>query len=449
VLNSTTKMKHLLLTSGDTALIAKFRTWEHLKEEIASQYNLPVTSRYKIDSLVLLAEHYESILTKSSATFRKGFVNQPVTWQDIQRKLKPGEAAVELIRFFDGLIYAALIVTPQTKQHPEIALIKSTKTRHLEKEFRSYHKNSIRLSFTDTLSYNQFWKPVYDTLKKYSGKVKKVYLSPDGVFNEINLNTLQNPVSKKYVLDETEIHLITNTRELLNSSERKFKGKGSAVLIGRPDYGEASVTDESNRVSFTDLKGTETEVREIASLLTSRSWKTTLLSGKDASEENVKRLVNPHIVHIATHGFFVPPDNNRNNQTYLEAMLQSGIILANANNPKPGEEDGILTAYEAMNLNLELTSLVVLSACETGLGTIEAGEGVYGLQRTLKVAGAQSIVMSLWKVDDTATQELMRLLYQNWLRGKPMRTAFRLAQQTLRDKYPEPYYWGAFVMMGD
>jgi CHAT domain-containing protein len=450
VLNSTAKMKHLLLTSGDTALITKFRIWEQLKEEIARQYTMDVASRTNIDSLVQVAERYESLLNKTSAAFRTGFVNQPVTWQEIQQKLKPGEAAVELIRFFDGLIYAALIVTPQTKQHPEIALIKSTKTWNLEKEFRLYYKNAIRLNVPDTISYDHLWKPVYDTLRKYSTRLNNVYLSPDGMFNEINLNTLQNPISKKFVLDETAIHLVTNTREILTSAGKKSKGKGSAVLVGRPDYGEAPDSSrESFRSTYTDLKGTEIEVSEIAALLTSRSWNTTVFMGKTATEENIKSLVNPQIVHIATHGFFVPPEADHGSHTYLEAMLQSGIILANANNPKPDEEDGILTAYEAMNLNWDATQLVVLSACETGLGTIEAGEGVYGLQRTLKIAGAQSILMSLWKVDDTATQELMRLLYQNWLRGKSIRIAFRLAQQKLREKYPEPYYWGAFVILGD
>jgi CHAT domain-containing protein len=137
-------------------------------------------------------------------------------------------------------------------------------------------------------------------------------------------------------------------------------------------------------------------------------------------------------------------------------LLRSGLMLAGAANTTSGKampnlesnDNGILTAYEAMNMNLDGTNLIVLSACETGLGDVKSGEGVYGLQRAFLVAGAEAMVMSLWKVDDAATQQLMTSFYNAWIQTGNKRKAFKQAQQQLMQKYKEPYFWGAFVMMG-
>ena len=135
-----------------------------------------------------------------------------------------------------------------------------------------------------------------------------------------------------------------------------------------------------------------------------------------------------------------------------EAMLNSGLLLAGVSNyfrSNKGSniDDGILTAYEATTLNLDDTDLVVLSACETGLGRIEAGEGVYGLQRAFKIAGAKTILMSLWKVSDEVTQLLMTTFYEHWLTSGDKREAFVKAQKKIKSLHPAPYYWGAFIMV--
>jgi CHAT domain-containing protein len=185
---------------------------------------------------------------------------------------------------------------------------------------------------------------------------------------------------------------------------------------------------------------------------------------KEATEKNVKTLKGPSLVHIATHGYFLQDaDENAGSVFGVNAenassnpLLRSGLILAGAGKTITGNggvditsnDNGVLTAYEAMNLNLEGTNLVILSACETGLGDVKSGEGVYGLQRAFQVAGADALIMSLWKVDDAATQMLMTNFYNNWIKLGNKQKAFKQAQLQLMTKYKEPYFWGAFVMMG-
>jgi CHAT domain-containing protein len=241
-----------------------------------------------------------------------------------------------------------------------------------------------------------------------------------------------------------------------------------AYLFGYPDYGisvaERNVLVKKERDSqpvyyalalergsnnLSELPGTKTEVENISNLMIAKGWQPEVLIGDKALEETLKDCFKPRVLHIATHGYFQPDATSTQNP-----LLRSGLMLAGAAQTLDGNkddktEDGILTAYEAMNLNLDNTDLVVLSACETGLGSISNGEGVYGLQRAFRVAGAKTIIMSLWKVDDQATQELMTSFYENWLNTGNKRQSFEIAQQNIKMKYKAPYFWGAFVMVGE
>jgi CHAT domain-containing protein len=209
---------------------------------------------------------------------------------------------------------------------------------------------------------------------------------------------------------------------------------------------------------LTPLPATQTEIELIYTHLKDASYEAEMLFGKNANKKNIKELYKPRVLHIATHGFFQIANldvENKEDLLKYNPLWRSGVVLSVATNSKETDNkqeninEGILTAYEAMNLNLDSKQLVVLFACETGLGEIKNGEGVYGLQRAFKVAGAKNIIMSLWKVDDVATQELMTLFYDNWLKMNNSRKAFTATQQELRKKYPQPYYWGAFVLVGE
>ncbi|OJJ16306.1 hypothetical protein BKI52_33990 [marine bacterium AO1-C] len=488
ILNSTTKVRKRIMASGNQALINKYNQWQKIREQISNLYNLgqaELTRKgIKVKDLENKANQLERELSTKAEGFKGAYNPSLPTWKDVQKRLKPGEAAIEMIRLKtlkDSIYYSVLIVKPNTKNHPEFLTIRGGKD--LESKYVAYYKNAVKFRRVDRYSYLKFWKPLKQALKG----VKKVYISPDGVYNQVNLNTMTDPNTGKFVIDEIEIAMVTNTRDLLEYGNRNTNRK-QAVLLGHPTYhiNPKSViragTKKTNldeqtdswlrHAYFSDLPGTQVEVEGINQVLGKKRWKTTIHLGAKAREDSLKTVNNPDILHIATHGFFIPSLNDQQsdsrgvkikpskkkkkdeNEGDNDPMLRSGLILAGVTDyfnasEKPNSDDGVLTAYEAMNLQLDQTDLVVLSACETGLGKVQSGEGVYGLQRALKIAGARTILMSLWKVSDEATQKLMNVFYDEWLKSGNKRDAFQKAQQQIRQEYKHPYYWGAFVMVGE
>lgn len=477
LLNETNKIKNNIIRSNDQNLIGKLQQWEEAKSRLSTLYfDKKATGR--IDSLEKVIESLEKEINSRSHLFAEK--ENPADWSRIKTVLKNDEAAIEMIRIntvnkkvknnygrnsglSDSTVYLALVVRPGSTT-PQCIFLPDGNL--LEKRFLSYYRNSIITRSEDNLTYDMFWRPLKAQLKDAT----RVYLSPDGVFNQINLNTLKNPVSKQFLLDEIEISYLTNTGDLLKHPEQDDKTL-VGVLFGRPAYDMESFTRAERQNSqplygtrnlltdeladfrnqeFADLPGTEMEIDAIEQALTARQVKVLIFKGVDALEENVKSVASPAILHIATHGFFV-----EDSASLVNPMIRSGLVLAGVGNQsvrtpaeeKAGVEDGVLTAYEATNLNLDNTSLVVLSACDTGLGEVRNGEGVYGLQRAIIVAGTNNLLMSLWKVDDEATALLMSEFYKNW-NPHENQLAFRKAQIVLRQKYPDPYYWGAFIMVG-
>jgi CHAT domain-containing protein len=471
LLNETNKLKNQILKSGNQSLINKLLQWEGEKDRLAALY-FEKNSTEQIDSLQKSIEDLERQINQESRLFQQK--GSSVTWQLVQNNLKEGEAAMEIVRanifntknprlspihngLTDSVLYVALVLTPGANQ-PQLFSLKGTQ---LENHFLPYYRNSIMAKTEDRLSYDNFWRPI----KAHLSGITKIFVSEDGVYNQINLNTLQNPVTKNYLIDEIQLVVVTNTGDLL--VKRSVDNNKDAALVGRPAFeftqteisaalapsgslpnGTRSLANEElisfKDQTFSDLPGTAEEVSIIASVLKKQNMNVVSYMGKDALEENIKALKSPEILHIATHGFFVGDTT-----AAVSPMIRSGIILAGVRNPEnKSREDGILTAYEATNLDLAGTDLVALSACQTGLGEVRNGEGVYGLQRSIIVAGSKNLLMSLWKVDDEATAKLMATFYQ--LRSeKGNVAAFREAQIKLREIYPEPFYWGAFIMLGN
>jgi CHAT domain-containing protein len=324
----------------------------------------------------------------------------------------------------------------------------------LNGKYLKNYLNAIKFQRPDQYSYAQYWQDI----EAATANKTQLYVSLDGVYNQISLNTLQNPKTEKYVVDEKTLIFLTNMKDLLAKETKKPSTSKDIVLIGNPFYGLEG--------KIPALPGTKVEIEDIAKIMKKNAFKVTQITGKDANETAIKHFSkSPFILHIATHGFFVP-DVEKNKQEKLfgvdiekakqNPMLRSGLMLADAEKSLRDEaspelktnDNGILTAYEMMSLHLENTFLVSMSACETGLGEVKAGEGVYGLQRGVQLAGCPNIMMSLWKVSDTATQKFMSLFFTYYTESNNKITAFSQAMRELKKAYPEPYFWGAFVLIG-
>jgi CHAT domain-containing protein len=458
LLSSTNKVKQAIFSSKNQALIKDYVAWLDQKETLARLYAYSKEElkiqEVNLDSMERAANTMERKLSSQSAAFSAGYSTQKIDYKQIQKLLNDTEAVVEIIhvRKFDQILtkeskYAALILTKGSDM-PKLVLMENGE--QLDTRYSKFYRNAIQQRIEDEYSYDQYWATIEPAL---AGK-KVIYISPDGTYNQLNLNTLKKP-GADYVINRYDLVIIGNSKDMIALKAKKAKVlKKNATLLGFPDYGPGDIVV---------LPGTKIELDGVSKVLKASGYQVKQFMQKTATETNLKSIKGPTLMHIATHGYFLKDVENTGSAFGISLenandnpLLRSGLMLAGAGTTASGKrmpnlesnDNGILTAYEAMNLNLEGTDLIILSACETGLGDIKAGEGVYGLQRAFLVAGADALIMSLWKVDDAATQQLMQSFYSNWIKLGNKQKAFKQAQLQLMAKYKEPYYWGAFVMMG-
>ena len=456
LLNTTQKVREQIFSSGDEELITLFSQWTLARKQMADLQSLKAdlqnSSTLSLDSLSEKINTLEKELSRKSSDFNSSFNSEVYTFKSIKEKLQPGEASVEIIRTeLNGEgIYTALIGI-SSSNHPKLIVI--GKGEEFERKGFSVYKNAIKYKVDDPNSFDFYWRKIHAYISQAG--VTRIFYAPDGIYHKININTLYNPDSKKYLIEELDVYQLSSTKDFLKLDSTEDEGDeiDNILLVGRPSY---KMNDAVDGIAMTrsferldkvaDLPGTEEEIKTIQSLVEKTGAQCKVLMQNEAVESAVKAELNRGVVHIATHGFFVEDEKTLS----TDPMLSSGLLLAGVSDipENPNQDDGILTAYEIMNLNLEDLEMVVLSACETGLGEIASGEGIYGLQRAFFVGGVESVVMSLWKVDDNATKELMTTFYKEYLKNGDKRSAFLNAQRKVKKKFKNPIYWGAFVMLG-
>ncbi|MCD4792148.1 MAG: CHAT domain-containing protein [Bacteroidales bacterium] len=468
LLSSSRKVKARILNSGNKALIAKYNNWQDTKSWLAKLYTYSneelKEENINIDSLETVVLNLEKDITKSSEEFKKANELKTITYNDIAKVLKPNEAAVEIIRINsfsylyprDQIHYLALVLK-NNNEVPKMVFMKDGD--NMESAWSEEYQETIHSGKSMKPFYDYYWKSIAGLT---STNDKKLYISVDGIYNQVNINTIQLP-SERHILDVKDVRFVTNTKDILSFNKAKKFSK-TAFLLGYPDY-KLDLPDAY--AVLTPLPGTKKEVNTIQSLLKSNYYKVNTVMEKNATEENLKKVKSPYILHIATHGYFLenevdPSEDTRSfgiepMKAYENPLLRSGLLLAGADrtvnemNTKDNKDsdDGILNAFEAMILDLDNTDIVILSACQTGLGEIKNGEGVYGLQRSFQIAGASSVITSLWEVSDEGTQDLMSSFYKHWLKSGDKHDAFHKAQLEIKEKYKYPFYWGAFVLVGE
>lgn len=433
-----------------------------------------------VDSIVKEINRLElNLQGHISRRLGKEYLKMP-TWVDIQMTLENDEIAIEFVNCENNegkTVYLASVITRDLSYPATIELFKETEL------------DSISDFYSSSQPYQLLWEP----LKHYMSGKKRIYFSPTKRLYHIGIEYFKYPQKENSTISDIySMYRLSSTRELLLKKNYSSVYK-NAVLYGGIKYklDDNELVQKNNHISDADsfndkieldkddkflraglvyLPGTKLEIEEISRILKEKRMNAICLSGKNATESSFKSLSKQDIslLHIATHGFYMKKKSRsrlgrllteqENSSTFEEKSLsRSGLMCAGAANAIDGMmrqtlimDDGILTAKEIGRLDLTKVDMIVLSACETALGDLNS-EGVFGLQRGFKRAGVKSIIMSLWKVADDATQILMTEFYRNLFLGKSKQDSFKEAQRFLRTtengKFNSPEFWASFIML--
>ena len=519
LLNAELEMKKLLQESGDSAIISLYDDVQMNKILFGKMLEKPIKERFfDVDSLQQVIQEQEQELIQQSKTYGDYTRNLRIDWKDVQVKLGHEDIALEFLSFPNengNVMYAVLVLKPGM-DCPDIVPLFEEKQLMQIPVYEYYNTTEL---------YRLVWQPLEEKLKG----VRNVYFAPAGELYNIAIETLPDSDST-WIFNHFDLHRLSSTRQLAYIQD-KYSNNRARIYGGlKYDTDLAQLINDNNKYMTEDnrytrsfdgnfiadslhmrngaaeLPGTRIEAENIKRTLDMAHVENDLLTDSIGTESSFKAMSGKRIraLHIATHGFYWTEKeaSQKKNMEFLllddnqspkykedKSLTRSGLLMAGANNALMGVDipdnvdNGILTAKEIAGLDLRGMDMVVLSACQTGLGEI-TNEGVFGLQRGFKKAGAKSLLMSLWKVDDRATQLLMTRFYTNLLAGMGKHKALIEAQRFVREyeeervvivnemtpsqkrrmekqgiiwkeqteirkecPYSHPKYWAAFIML--
>lgn len=472
LLNTESSLRQVLINSGDPELLKKYELLNERKKQLSwirSKRMDPDEKEELTNEILEKIRDTERHLIQGSKLYNDFTKKIRINMRHLHDVLQDHDIAIEFC-LINGDYYALLF----KRSIPELSMVKLCSEEQLTR---------------DEDIYASIWAP----LEGYLQDITDIYFSPDGKLYNIGIEYACMPSEDKTLINEKyRIYRLSSTRELVVARNKDYyhlKAEESAILYGGIDYDDESGDTETEDTELTYrsafnlrsldrgsvntlpyLPGTKKEIEMIGITLQEASTPipVTTLTNRNATETSFKQLSGKknRVIHLATHGFYITKKQanqmsghsviNISNihDSYVEdrELLRSGLLMAGAMSEEKDKaiDDGILTALEVASMDLTGTELIVLSACETALGDVSS-EGVFGLQRGFKKAGAQSLLMSLWKVDDTATQILMTEFYKGLTLGQSKREALLNAQKYLRQcqdgKYDKPEYWAAFILL--
>jgi CHAT domain-containing protein/tetratricopeptide (TPR) repeat protein len=505
ILQSSISLKKEILNSKNPKIVSDYNRLIEVKQKLSQQYSLPKIQRtFNTDSLENIAEELEKkLLGETQYIQTDNDVSKKIVWTDVQKNLPQGSVAIEFISFAyynhlyksDSIIYCALVLKKAfTQPYAEVMFeekeLKSILNRGIVDDDYLYISDIYKLSSNIDSKGNRVSTILRRSLDQYINDAKTIYYAPSGLLHKVSLSaipyndslfwsdrfavqrtsSLRNMISKKGNIDIRNFTAVIYGGIKYDLPDESYLNNKTDTILSKNSSFRSSIPDSLVRgVNWSYLKGSLVEAKIIDTLMSekTKNGKITFISDEKATEDSFKKLSNinsPDIIHIATHGFYFPDpkDESTNIERYgdisflneSDPLMRSGILFAGGNRAWTekakiiGKDDGVLTAYELSQLYFPNTQLVVLSACETGLGEVRGNEGVFGMQRALKMSGVNNIIMSLWPVPDKQTQELMTYFYTAFLSGASVEDAFAEAQSQMKNKYiNEPFVWGAFILI--
>ena len=514
VIDALSADKKAAYSSYDEKVIRKYERLSEVCGEIATlilsvaEYPDPEIYRDRLRTLSITKDSLETELSKDCSEFKEELITRRFTVDDVANTLPPGSVLCEYIRYEPldykkigndkeksgparylvfTLDHSGTITLNDLGDAGEIDSLITLARKRIYKAREEVHSPLVVESEEKlTEITGKLYEIIIAPLESYLNDKTDIFISPDGQLNLLPFEILPCP-DGQYLIEKHNISYLSSGKDLIRFQKRQSTSNW-ALIMADPDFdlSQGDLAEHERKTSskpssffvpteylralneclgesFSPLHYSRQEADSIAKTLSSAGLRVKSYLGADALESVLKEIAAPpRVLHIATHGFFCTYPDYTESHIRKNPLLRSGLALACANRVMAGErqfdrqaEDGRLTGLEASGLNLVGTEVVTLSACETGLGEVRSGEGVFGLRRAFQRAGAQTVIMSLWKVPDKETCDLMTGFYSNWTAGRTKKEAFRKAVlevlRTCRKEYEaaHPLLWGGFVVLGD